>query len=114
MSKLLRALAVAATVGLTGCMLAPGQYISPNQFVRSQMAQDGQMKMVSITPELLASEHRSQISMPAELMAYQPEAYRIGRGDTLYITIWDHPELTSPAGTQQQAAANGRLVRPDG
>ncbi|MEH6415944.1 polysaccharide biosynthesis/export family protein [Pseudomonas sp. CGJS7] len=114
MSKISRALAVAAIVGLTGCMLAPGQYISPSQFVRSGVADDGHIQMVSITPQYLAGEHRSVTTVPAELMAYQPEAYRIGRGDTLYITIWDHPELTSPAGTQQQAAANGRLVRPDG
>lgn len=114
MSKFSRALAVAAIVGLPGCMLAPGQYISPNQFDRSGLAGDGHVKMVTITPEFLSTERRSEITMPAELMKYQPDAYRIARGDTLYITVWDHPELTSPAGTQQQAAANGRLVRPDG
>ena len=48
------------------------------------------------------------------MLDYKPEPYRIGVGDSLYITVWDHPELSSPAGPQQQPGANGRLVRPDG
>ncbi|WP_052750706.1 polysaccharide biosynthesis/export family protein, partial [Pseudomonas psychrophila] len=53
-------------------------------------------------------------SVPAELLAFKPTAYRIGANDVLYITVWDHPELTAPSGAQQQIDANGRLVRPDG
>ncbi len=114
MIKISGVAAIAAIVGLSGCAFAPGQYISPRQFARSSLAEEGHIQMVAITPDFLAGQERTRSTMPIELMAYQPEPYRIGRGDTLYITIWDHPELTSPAGNQQQPAANGRLVRPDG
>lgn len=53
-------------------------------------------------------------SSKQELLNYKPGAYRIGANDLLYITVWDHPELTAPSGPQQQLDANGRLVRPDG
>jgi polysaccharide export outer membrane protein len=52
-------------------------------------------------------------SVPTELLA-APAEYRIGSNDVLYITVWDHPELTAPSGAQQQIDANGRLVRADG
>ncbi|UOF17313.1 polysaccharide biosynthesis/export family protein [Lysobacter capsici] len=116
MRKLSRALALTAIAGLGGCMWAPGQYMSPKQFAPGKTIEDGHIQLVTITPQFLASEHAASAAaaLPTELLSYQPEPYRIGAGDTLYITIWDHPELTSPAGTQQQPAANGRLVRPDG
>ncbi len=74
------------------------------------------MQLVQITADLVSSPATDQTgnAVPPELLNYQPEAYQIGPGDTLYITIWDHPELTSPAGSQQQTLPNGRLIRPDG
>jgi len=51
-------------------------------------------------------------SSKQELLNYKPDAYRIGANDLLYITVWDHPELTAPSGPQQQLDANGRLVAP--
>jgi polysaccharide export outer membrane protein len=71
--------------------------------------------MVEVTPDWLASQPAEQPqTVPQELLSYQPESYRIGPGDMLYITVWDHPELTAPAGSQQQTSANSRLVRSDG
>jgi polysaccharide export outer membrane protein len=52
--------------------------------------------------------------LPAALLDYQAEPYRVGPGDMLYITVWDHPELTVPAGSQQQGNLAGRLVQGDG
>jgi polysaccharide biosynthesis/export protein len=44
-----------------------------------------------------------------------PPNYRIGPGDLINITVWDHPELNAPAGVQSQSAEfNGELVAADG
>ncbi|KRE91167.1 capsular biosynthesis protein [Frateuria sp. Soil773] len=90
--------------------------MSTSDLVRNDKPENSQVELVPITPKLLAMNRASAraAAIPPALLAYQPEPYRIGSGDTLYITVWDHPELTSPAGPQQQTLANGRLVRPDG
>ena len=113
-----RALPLAMLVGLTlqGCIFSPGQHMDTGNLVREGSPESSRIELVPITPKLVAIEaaaDHSNIVAP-ELMSYQPAEYRIGAGDLVYITVWDHPELTAPSGPQQQIEANGRLVRPDG
>ncbi len=109
--RLLGVLVLAACVLLAAC--APGQNAS---LVRSNQADSNYVHLVPITPQLIATTlaARHPAALPAALLDYRPSAYRIGPGDVLYITVWKHPELTSPAGTQKEAAANGRVVQTNG
>ncbi len=104
-------------LGLTlqGCMFSPGQHMDSGNLVREGSPESSRIELVPITPKLVAIENgMNGAKVAPELLSYQPSEYRIGAGDLIYITVWDHPELTAPSGAQQQIEANGRLVRPDG
>lgn len=104
----------AALVG--GCALAPGQHMDTGSLRNDDSDLGSRVDLVQITPKLIAMDQAAaqKVTVPSALLDYRPPAYHIGPGDVLYITVWDHPELTAPAGPQQQIYANGRLVRPDG
>ena len=109
-------LAVLAGLALQGCMFSPGQYLDTSEIGTEGSPESSRVELIPITPKLIAQNAATYVSssVPAELLAFKPQAYRIGSNDVLYITVWDHPELTAPSGPQQQIDANGRLVRPDG
>lgn len=108
---------LALALTLSGCVFAPGQHMRSSAFARDdQPVGNDQIELIPITPKLIAMDRaaRDVPTLPAALTSYQPGPYQIGAGDILYITVWDHPELTVPAGPQQQLNAAGRLVQSDG
>ncbi|WP_095151932.1 polysaccharide biosynthesis/export family protein [Pseudomonas sp. Irchel s3b5] len=96
-------------------MFSPGQYLSTSDITREGASESSRVELIPITPKLISMNRATykRESVPSELLT-TPAEYRIGNNDVLYITVWDHPELTAPSGAQQQIDANGRLVRADG
>lgn len=102
--------------GGQGCAFAPGQYLDPEQWQGAAGLEGARVELIAITAQWIAQEAANQVPqvVPAQLLAYQPDGYRVGANDLLFITVWDHPDLTIPSGAQQQTEANGRLIRQDG
>jgi polysaccharide export outer membrane protein len=103
------ACSIAFAIVVSGCT---GQQMTRGDIQDARFI-GGEVKMVPITSEVVSAPAPKAV-VPQELLAFRGETYRIQPGDTLIVTVWDHPELTTPAGNQQQAVTNGRLVQPDG
>src|SRR5690606_12885659 len=105
-----------STLLLQACMFSPGMHMDTDRLVSQDSAENSMVEMVQITPKLIAQDRavKSEAEVPPALLGYVPEDYRIGPNDALFITVWDHPELTVPGGQQQTNEANARVVRDDG
>lgn len=101
---------------LTGCTLVPGMHMSaPSSNVPG-------VKVIPITAETLrvqainrAAYHKTDIQpVFAAYNRLEEYQYRIGPHDVLSVTVWEHPELTIPAGEFRSPEAVGHLVAEDG
>lgn len=110
-------LPVLGLISLCGCALGPGQHLRVDDGWQSGESAETQVSVQDITPRLVAkldALKEKDAALPDWLRGYVPDTYLLGPGDVLQITVWDHPELTVPAGTQFTNESNGRLVRNDG
>lgn len=100
------------TALVQGCAFAPGQHMTPDDV---QDKDTGPVTVVPITSTSVSQQkviYQAQ-PVPATLTGYRPGDYRIGPGDNLIITVWEHAELNSPS-AQTQVEASARVVRLDG
>lgn len=126
----LRFLAALALTSLSACAIVPGDqtYDMREQSATKlpvKQADDtvpGNVQVKPITAELIidqekakaAARERGTASPAAPVGFTAPADYIIGPGDILNITVWDHPELTIPAGSYRTPEQSGNLVTEDG
>ncbi|MBI6194324.1 polysaccharide export protein [Providencia rettgeri] len=111
---------LAISILLTGCTVTPGTYMSTSGKNVVDTGDRDITKLVDIypiSPKLLDDMYtaptiaKPNAQLEKQLTHYE---YRVGAGDVLTITVWDHPELTIPAGSYRSAQDSGNWVHSDG
>lgn len=111
-------------LSLGGCAMIPGAHI-PSGSSGWKASDDNQpadleemVNIHTITPKLLQEQMAKPETTPVfnhqlelEIQDYD---YTVNRGDILSITVWDHPELTIPAGSDRSPSEAGNWVHSDG
>ncbi|MEZ8730001.1 polysaccharide export protein [Vibrio splendidus] len=109
---------------LAGCT-TPGSHLSTdnkNVILPSEEQQESDISDVvnlyPLTAQSVSSYQTNVLSvsqanpeLDVDIAKYE---YQVGIGDILNITIWDHPELTIPAGSYRSAEEAGNWVRSNG
>lgn len=103
-------------LGAVGCTV-PGQHFSARLPANSATLPDD-LRIVRLSADVIAGQRGRTLSavssnpeLQAQLASYE---YRVGPRDILIFTVWDHPELTIPAGEFRAPEIQGHLVSTNG
>jgi polysaccharide export outer membrane protein len=100
----------------SGCAIIPGLHV--------QVPDEGEgqgFEVVEISAEVIRRERERRTrtgvighDLPILQASHPREEYVVGPGDILNIIVWEHPELTTPAGEFRGPEESGRLVDANG
>ncbi len=120
---------------LSGCGLAPGPHLDASRMQDNldQKTSSAVYPVTLITPQVIAAQMRADLDRQnADPLAASSDdtPYRVGVGDIIGVTIWNHPELSSGNGVSgaalpdagsaaqgsggEQVASGGQRVANDG
>lgn len=115
------AMCIGLAVIMSGCALTGSDISTRNKNIIKQADSDYDINKVvdiyPVTPQLIGSLYQPPViaknnpALDKKISKYQ---YYIGVGDILNVTVWDHPELTIPAGSYRSASEAGNWVHADG
>jgi polysaccharide export outer membrane protein len=123
------ALAMALAAMLSACALAPGQHMATPPTLPATTADNGdvtsdmQIPVKQIDLALIReirADQKNDAKVQSQLNLFaKPAGYKLGSGDVLQITVWDHPELAAAVGqpaqnTKTSDAAPGFVVNSEG
>ena len=123
---LLAILVVIVAASLQGCAIAPGQdtYSMRDRSSVEVPAKSATGETVpenvdvqEITADLIIRQAREREAFSTPSVGITAPVYGdylLGPGDIINVIVWDHPELTIPAGEFRSAEASGTLVGEDG
>src|SRR5690554_1721892 len=110
--------ALVLLISLGGCAFIPGAHVPYESETDDSTNLDDMVNIHTITPKLLQERMARPDTTPVfnhQLeMEIQDYDYTVNRGDILNITVWDHPELTIPAGSDRSPSEAGNWVHSDG
>ena len=109
-----------AGMAMGGCTLVPGSHVAgagPAAWFGDEEDDElpDMIRRYRITPSLVANmPERIPAEVSEDLSGVELDDYRVGPGDVLNIIVWNHPELTIPAGDGRSPKEVGNWVHHDG
>ena len=115
--KITRAVGLICMLMIASCTVIPGSHID-NGVLGVSFSESNKIDFIPISSSLIAEQRANNLNnknYPNDFLVNSSEyVYKVGVGDVLNITVWDHPELTIPAGQFRSAGETGNVVHPDG